>query len=62
MKRYCLALDLVDRPELIEEYEYWHKPENRRPEIMKSITEAGKPKIRSTIYFSFWIFFAKYSF
>ncbi len=41
MKRYCLALDLVDNPESIEEYEYWHKPENRRHEIMKSITEAG---------------------
>ena len=41
MKRYCLALDLVDNPESIKEYEHWHKPENRRPEIMKSITEAG---------------------
>ena len=41
MKRYCLAVDLVDNPESITEYEHWHKPENRRPEIMKSITEAG---------------------
>jgi L-rhamnose mutarotase len=41
MKRYCLAVDLVDNPESIKEYEHWHKPENRRPEIMKSITEAG---------------------
>lgn len=41
MKRYCLALDLVDNPESIKEYEHWHKHENRRPEIMKSITEAG---------------------
>jgi L-rhamnose mutarotase len=41
MKRYCLAVDLVDNPESIKEYEHWHKPENWRPEIMKSITEAG---------------------
>ena len=41
MKRYCLAVDLVDNPESIKEYEHWHKPENGRPEIMKSITEAG---------------------
>ena len=41
MKKYCLAVDLVDNPESIKEYEHWHKPENRRPEIMKSITEAG---------------------
>ena len=41
MKRYCLALDLIDNPELIKEYEHWHKPENRRPEIMKSIIDAG---------------------
>ena len=41
MKKYCLALDLQDDPALIEEYEYWHKVENRRPEIMKSILDAG---------------------
>lgn len=41
MKRYCLALDLKDDPALIEEYEFWHKEENRRPEIMKSILDAG---------------------
>ena len=41
MKRYCLAVDLVDNPESIKEYEHWHKPENLRPEIMKSITDAG---------------------
>jgi L-rhamnose mutarotase len=41
MKRYCLALDLKDDPALIEEYEFWHKPENRRPEIMKSILDSG---------------------
>lgn len=41
MKKYCLAVDLTDNPDLIDEYEYWHKAENRRPEIMKSITDAG---------------------
>jgi L-rhamnose mutarotase len=41
MKRYCLALDLVDDPKLIEEYEHWHKDENVWPEIKNSITAAG---------------------
>lgn len=39
MKRYCLALDLVDDPELIEEYEYWHS--NGWPEIKESIIHSG---------------------
>ncbi|MBS1512595.1 MAG: L-rhamnose mutarotase [Bacteroidetes bacterium] len=41
MKRYCLALDLVDDPALIAEYEHWHKAENAWPEIKKSIADAG---------------------
>jgi L-rhamnose mutarotase len=41
MKRYCLALDLVDDPVLIAEYENWHKRENLWPEIKKSILDAG---------------------
>jgi L-rhamnose mutarotase len=41
MKRYCLALDLVDDPALIAEYENWHKAENCWPEVRKSIMEAG---------------------
>lgn len=41
MKRYCLALDLHDNPELIAQYEHWHKPENFQPEIKQSILEAG---------------------
>lgn len=41
MKKYCLALDLADDPELIAEYEKHHKPENERPAITKSIKEAG---------------------
>jgi L-rhamnose mutarotase len=39
MKRYCLALDLKDDPALIEEYEQLHQ--QIRPEIEKSILEAG---------------------
>jgi L-rhamnose mutarotase len=41
MRRYCLALDLVDDPALIAEYEHWHKAENAWPEIKKSILDAG---------------------
>jgi L-rhamnose mutarotase len=41
MKRFCLALDLVEDPKLIEEYENWHKSENAWPEIKKSITDSG---------------------
>lgn len=41
MKRYCLALDLIEDPDLIAEYEHWHKSENARPGIKKSITDAG---------------------
>ena len=40
MKRYCLALDLIDDEKLIAEYEYWHKAENGWPEIKKSILDA----------------------
>jgi len=39
MKRYCLALDLVDDPVLIEEYQNYHK--NIWNEITASIKEAG---------------------
>jgi L-rhamnose mutarotase len=39
MKRYCLALDLKDDDELIKEYEEHHK--KLRPEILRSIREAG---------------------
>jgi len=41
MKRYCLALDLKEDPQLIMEYEYWHKSENGWPEIRSSIIDAG---------------------
>ncbi len=39
MKRYCMALDLVDDPVLIAKYEEYHK--NIWPEIQASILEAG---------------------
>jgi L-rhamnose mutarotase len=39
MKRYCLALDLVDDKEKIAAYERYHQ--QVWPEILKSISEAG---------------------
>lgn len=39
MKKYCLALDLVDDPELIAEYEKYHQ--NVWPEIKQSILDSG---------------------
>ncbi|CAL1516965.1 L-rhamnose mutarotase [Chitinophaga sp. MM2321] len=39
MKRYCLALDLVDDPQMISEYEAYHRAV--APEIKKSITDSG---------------------
>ncbi|MCL4149824.1 UNVERIFIED_CONTAM: hypothetical protein GTU68_050750 [Idotea baltica] len=39
--RHCLALDLKDDPQLIEEYKQYHAPGNAWPEIPKSIKEAG---------------------
>lgn len=41
MNKYCLALDLIDDPKLIAEYEHWHKAENGWPEIKKSIIDSG---------------------
>ena len=39
MKRYCLALDLINDPVLIDEYEKFHK--NIWKEITASIKDAG---------------------
>jgi len=39
MKRYCLALDLVDDVKLIEEYKQYHQ--SVWPEIKKSISSSG---------------------
>jgi L-rhamnose mutarotase len=41
MKKYCLALDLVNDSELITEYEDRHRRENRWPAITQSITDSG---------------------
>lgn len=41
MRKFCLALDLIDDAALIEAYEYWHKSENARPEIKQSILDSG---------------------
>ncbi|HRZ96378.1 MAG TPA: L-rhamnose mutarotase [Paludibacter sp.] len=40
-KRYCQTLELKDEPELIEEYKFWHKKENRWPEIPEGIQSVG---------------------
>lgn len=39
MKRFCLALDLIDDPELIAEYEKYHQ--NVWPEVKQSILDSG---------------------
>ncbi len=39
MRRYCLALDLKDDPDLIAEYEAWHN--KVWPEILESIKSPG---------------------
>jgi len=39
MKKFCLALDLIDDPELIEEYEKYHQ--NIWPEVKQSILNSG---------------------
>jgi len=41
MKKYCLAVDLINDPDLIAEYEDRHKSENAWPAITKSITDSG---------------------
>lgn len=38
-RKYCLILDLIDDPELIKEYEAWHR--NVWPEVQMSILESG---------------------
>lgn len=39
MKRYCLAVDLINDPKLIEEYEQYHQ--HIWPEIKASIKDSG---------------------
>ena len=40
-RRICLALDLKDDLELVEEYERYHEPQSAWPEITRSIKNAG---------------------
>ncbi len=39
--RMCFALDLIDDPASIKQYEEYHKPQNIWPEITQSILDAG---------------------
>jgi L-rhamnose mutarotase len=39
MNKYCLALDLINHPDLLAEYEEYHR--NVWPAIRESITNAG---------------------
>ncbi|CAN5747416.1 L-rhamnose mutarotase [soil metagenome] len=41
MQRFCLALDLKDDPQLIREYEGWHKSGSAWPEITQHDLDAG---------------------
>jgi L-rhamnose mutarotase len=41
MKRYCLALDLVNDPALIAEYQQWHAAGSGWPGITESIARSG---------------------
>lgn len=41
MPRHCLALDLKDDPELIEQYKAYHDPKGMWPEIPPTIRDAG---------------------
>ncbi|HTV53931.1 MAG TPA: L-rhamnose mutarotase, partial [Terriglobia bacterium] len=41
MKTYCFTLDLEDDPGLIEEYKWYHRPENIWPQVLESIRCQG---------------------
>jgi L-rhamnose mutarotase len=41
MPRLCFALDLKDEPDLIAEYERWHRPDQIWPDIVASLEDAG---------------------
>ena len=40
-KKLYYACDLIDKPELIQEYKRYHAKENAWPEITKSIKDSG---------------------
>ncbi len=41
MQRFCLALDLIDDPSLIAEYEQFHAPGSAWPEVTQHDIDAG---------------------
>jgi L-rhamnose mutarotase len=41
MKRFCLALDLIDDAQQIREYENWHKSGSAWPEVTQHDLDAG---------------------
>ncbi|WP_128544233.1 L-rhamnose mutarotase [Larkinella soli] len=41
MQRFCLALDLIDDPDLIAEYEQWHAKGVGWPEVRRNDLDAG---------------------
>jgi L-rhamnose mutarotase len=41
MQRFCLALDLKDDPQLIREYEQWHKKGSAWPQVTQHDIDAG---------------------
>jgi L-rhamnose mutarotase len=41
MKRFCLALDLIDDAQRIAEYEHWHKSGSAWPEVTQADLDAG---------------------
>lgn len=46
VKRYCLALDLKNDQQLIDEYKRYHATGNVWPEILQSIKAAGVMDLR----------------
>lgn len=40
-KKYALACDLKDKPDLIAAYEEWHTPEKIWPSVLKSLGDSG---------------------
>ena len=41
MPRYVYALDLDDDPEVIREYEAWHRADRVWPEVVESLKSSG---------------------
>ena len=41
VRRHCLALDLKDNAELIQQYEYYHSKEGIWPEVLNSLKASG---------------------